>query len=207
MKNDKLPWYLLKPLALFPQVLLSLMITMFGFELILSSSVKADVPKESLNPVHGFLVKGKEKNFIDDNTKSRIQENYGKLPLYFIKNTGQLNNDIKYYENGHRHAVFFTEGGVYLELSSIQKAEETVIETCDVANASRGVASDGVHDIVNKMKRSNSLVSNSELIKLIFVGANKDPEIIAERLQEYKVNYFIGKDTIGWKTNIPTYAS
>src|SRR3989338_5366351 len=43
------------------------------------------------------------------------------------------------------------------------------------------------------------------IIKLKPIGANKDPEIIAENKQEGKVNYFIGNDPNKWKTNIPTY--
>jgi len=42
-------------------------------------------------------------------------------------------------------------------------------------------------------------------LKLIPLGANKHPEIVAEGLQEGRVNYFIGKDPTKWKTNIPTY--
>jgi uncharacterized repeat protein (TIGR01451 family) len=43
------------------------------------------------------------------------------------------------------------------------------------------------------------------VIKLIPLGANKNPEIIAEGLQEGKVNYLIGNDRKKWRTNIPTY--
>ena len=44
-------------------------------------------------------------------------------------------------------------------------------------------------------------------MKLILLGANKCPEIVAEGLQECKVNYFIGNDRGKWQTNIPTYSA
>ncbi|MBI5234350.1 MAG: SBBP repeat-containing protein, partial [Deltaproteobacteria bacterium] len=47
----------------------------------------------------------------------------------------------------------------------------------------------------------------SASIKLSFIGANENPEIIAEGLQAGKVNYFIGNDQSKWRTNIPTYSS
>ncbi len=45
----------------------------------------------------------------------------------------------------------------------------------------------------------------SQLIKLTFLNANPNPEIIAVDPQEGKVNYFIGNDPNKWRTNIPTY--
>ncbi len=46
-----------------------------------------------------------------------------------------------------------------------------------------------------------------EVVRLIPLGANKHPEIVAEGAQECKVNYFRGNDSSKWKTNIPTYQS
>ena len=45
----------------------------------------------------------------------------------------------------------------------------------------------------------------SQLIKLTFLNANPNPEIIAADSQEGKVNYFIGSDPKKWRTNVPTY--
>lgn len=44
----------------------------------------------------------------DTSKKIKIQEDFGKLPLSFIDNRGQLPADVLYYEKGAGHAVYFT---------------------------------------------------------------------------------------------------
>ncbi|MBC8490251.1 MAG: SBBP repeat-containing protein, partial [Bacteroidetes bacterium] len=46
----------------------------------------------------------------------RLNETYGKLPLYFVRNDGQLDKKVKFYEKGRGHAVYFTKEGVFLSL-------------------------------------------------------------------------------------------
>ena len=38
-----------------------------------------------------------------------------------------------------------------------------------------------------------------------FVGANPNPEVIAEGQMEYKCNYFLGNDPTKWHTDVPNY--
>ncbi|MBI5232895.1 MAG: SBBP repeat-containing protein [Deltaproteobacteria bacterium] len=47
----------------------------------------------------------------------------------------------------------------------------------------------------------------SESIKLSFINANENPEIVALDEQAGKVNYLMGNDQSKWKTNIPTFSS
>lgn len=42
----------------------------------------------------------------------RIQQNYGKLPHYFIENKGQVDKEVLFYERGAGHAIFFTKNEV-----------------------------------------------------------------------------------------------
>ncbi|MBW7898000.1 hypothetical protein B188_08540 [Candidatus Brocadiaceae bacterium B188] len=58
-----------------------------------------------------------------DTAPSRIMETYGKLPLYFIRNDGQMDEEVKFYEKGSGHATFFTGRGVTLSLSGKQEKE------------------------------------------------------------------------------------
>ncbi|MCC7239491.1 MAG: hypothetical protein IT421_08320, partial [Candidatus Brocadia sp.] len=48
----------------------------------------------------------------EDAAPSRVVETYGKLPLYFIRNDGQMDGEVKFYEKGSGHATFFTGRGV-----------------------------------------------------------------------------------------------
>ena len=119
----------------------------------------------------------------DEATRRRVSEIYGKLPLSFIQNDGQIDKRVRYYEKGAGHATYFTKKGVYLSLVGSQRQEP---------------GSKMVGD-------RQSTISKSETIKLFPLGGNKDPEIVAGGLQEGKVNYLIGNDPKKWKTNIPTY--
>ena len=56
------------------------------------------------------------KSDIDDAAKVQIQETYGKLPLYFIQNDGQVDEKVKFYEKGNGHSTFFTKDGMYISL-------------------------------------------------------------------------------------------
>ncbi|MBI5562582.1 MAG: SBBP repeat-containing protein [Deltaproteobacteria bacterium] len=47
----------------------------------------------------------------------RVEEVYGKLPLYFIRNDGQADKKARFYEQGGGHAIFFAGDGVYLHLA------------------------------------------------------------------------------------------
>ncbi|MBI5756212.1 MAG: SBBP repeat-containing protein, partial [Nitrospirae bacterium] len=113
-----------------------------------------------------------------------------KLPLYFIQNNGQLDKRVKFYEKGSGHSTFFAEDGVYLSLIRNEKKDILPLTPSSLAGEGRGGGA-----------------ITSQLVKLSFLSANKNPEIIAADPQESKVNYFIGNDPAGWKTNIPTYSA
>ncbi len=59
----------------------------------------------------------------DQATQVRVIESYGKLPLSFIRNDGQIDEKVKYYEKSRGHSTYFTKEGIYLELTY---SEETV---------------------------------------------------------------------------------
>lgn len=48
--------------------------------------------------------------------KQKILEAYDRLPLFFIRNDGQLDDRVKFYERGSGQSIFFTEEGIYISL-------------------------------------------------------------------------------------------
>lgn len=54
---------------------------------------------------------------VDEATKAKIEENYGKLPLYFIQNDGQADEKVRFYERSIGHTTSFTPKGVYLSFT------------------------------------------------------------------------------------------
>ncbi|MCF6159086.1 MAG: hypothetical protein E3K32_11070 [wastewater metagenome] len=142
---------------------------------------------------HEVVDKGRSES-LDETRRMQITEDYGRLPLCFIQNDGQMDERVRFYERGNGHAMFFTKRGVCLSLHQPSPAGEKDIK----------VRGQETHD-----QQQASQINNPypETIRLIPLGANKDPEIVADGLQEGRVNYFVGDDPEKWKTNIPTYSS
>ncbi|MBI4687854.1 MAG: hypothetical protein HY756_08775 [Nitrospirae bacterium] len=158
-------------LIIFQRIILGLVAFLFACPLILAGEAKAD----------------------NEAAKAKIQEAYSRLPLSFIKNNGQVDERVKYYEKGAGHAVYFTEEAVYLELIKGKGSEKKSVVSSQ--NAAKG----------KQLSNKTSPHIASKLIKLSLINANKEQEIIAVDKQEGKVSYFIGNDSRKWRTNIPTY--
>jgi len=57
---------------------------------------------------------------IDSERKMKVQKDYGRIPLYFIENKGQIDEQVKFYEKSQGHNTFFTRDGIYISLKSNQ---------------------------------------------------------------------------------------
>jgi len=120
----------------------------------------------------------------DGAARMKIAEAYGNIPLYFIKNDGQVDGKVRYYERGNGHSTFFTRDGVYMTLSRSAEKEQKQGEPFQAKKPEY----------------------RSESIKLSFIDA-KNPVVEAEGLQKGKVNYFADSDRSKWRTDIPTYSA
>ena len=68
---------------------------------------------------------------VDQNqaTGARISKTFGKIPLYFIENRGQVDAQVTYYGQSRDRSIFFTSQGVTFTLSDLperkkQRSEE-----------------------------------------------------------------------------------
>ena len=105
----------------------------------------------------------------------KIDTDFGRMPVYFIPNQGQLDDQVAYYIQGQDKTIYFTEEGITLAL-----------------------AKPG-----NKKEASDS--SERWVVKLDFVGANRDVKPIGEAETGAVVSYFKGKPE-EWKTGLATYS-
>jgi len=120
--------------------------------------------------------------------KANINSSYGKLPMYFIKNDGQVDGQFSFYERGAGDATFFTEDGLVLSLTKKEgKAEKASFN----------------EDILG-LKTEKSAKATTVAVTLSFVGANKEVKITADEKKSGHVNYFVGNDKSKWRSNIPT---
>jgi len=111
-------------------------------------------------------------------TESSILEAYGKLPLLFIENQGQVDEAATYYVKASGQTVYFTEENIVFDLIRYDQAEAD--DTAD--------------------RQAERLV-----FSLDFLGANSQPAIEGSGKDGAVVNYFIGNDPEKWHANVPTY--
>lgn len=125
-----------------------------------------------------------------------VQEVYGRLPLYFIQNEGQLGDSVKYYERGLGHSIFFSDNEILFQFA---------------AGASQPFA--GLQGDSRRPLRATHATEHGELpariseVRMYPVLVREGVSIEGLEPQEGKVNYLIGNEPAKWKTNIPTYRS
>ena len=119
----------------------------------------------------------------------KIDKDYGKMPLIFIPNQGQLDKKVYYYVQGKDKTVYFTSEGITYDLA--------------VSNwllALRRVSSSTVFDDERKLK-DTSQPSQRWVVKLEFVGAKKNVKPESLEKSGTVVSYFKGKAS-EWKAGL-----
>lgn len=95
-----------------------------------------------------YLPRSLEKSMIDSNKNNpdkptRMEkEGYYKLPLYFIQNNGQMDERIKFYEDGGRHATFFTNRGIYFSFVDNQYSDVVKLTPLGIHKTPKIIAED-----------------------------------------------------------------
>jgi hypothetical protein len=124
--------------------------------------------------------------------------NFGKFPLYFIANKGQVNKQAKFYAKALKYTIWLTKQGLVFD--SIMKKEKRD------GKPETGVTNQ--HPIITTFYPSKSEPQRTQIFrdvsKCMFIDANKNPEIIPIEETKLEVNYFIGNDKSKWHCDIPT---
>lgn len=99
----------------------------------------------------------------------------------FIANQGQFNKDVKFKLEHRAGNIYFENNNVKFDL--FQKDKINALKHGDIS----------VGNILGHVYESN------------FIGYNKEVKILGQKKTNNFCNYFIGKDTSRWKSNIPIY--
>jgi len=114
---------------------------------------------------------------------------YGRMPLYFIANQGQMDERVSFYVQGKDKSLYFTEGGVTFVLS-----KQEPDQTAGKAEEKR-----------ERPLREETRQVERHVVKLDFVGANTDVRPSGEEKTEAVISYFKGNPE-DWHTGLPTYS-
>jgi hypothetical protein len=111
-------------------------------------------------------------------SKVKVAESYGRLPLFFIENQGQVDARVKFFHRGQDQTLFFTPAGMVL---SLRRAPEK-----------------------NALSPSRP---SPAVVHLRPQGMRPGVEIVATDPLAGKVNYYLGNDPGKWRAGVPTFQS
>src|SRR5438093_3579644 len=137
-------------------------------------------------------LKGLEKP--DHAAQARVTESYGKLPLSFEANRGQMDSDVKFFSRGSGYGIFITPTEMVLSLGRGSRQE-----TKEPEALKRNAGPNRPSAAADRPRRTS-------VLRMKLAGADPKPQLTGEEELPGKVNYFIGNDPKKWRTNVSTYA-
>lgn len=128
----------------------------------------------------------------------QVIENYGKLPLVFEKNQGQVAAPVKYLARGSGYNLYLTPNAAVSTLARGQ---------IQVASSKGRIAPDHPGTINSRLRPDKAAaLSQVTTLRMNLVGGNPQAEVVGIAEQSVRANYFIGSDSRKWQADVPTYA-
>ena len=114
-----------------------------------------------------------------------VVPDFGKVPLYFIPNQGQVDERALYYAKASRYTLWLTKGGLIFD--SIKRKDR-----------------DSDPEVMSSRQEKNGGEVERDVSRLEFLNSNQGAEVVPVEMTEHRANYFIGNNPEGWKTDIET---
>lgn len=118
-----------------------------------------------------------------------LTREYGKLPLSFEANQGQVNSQVRFLSRGEGYSLFLTDREAVLSLRKRGASE----------SAPNGNSTSGERQNVNPE------LTKTDVVRMQLVGASPQLRVIGSDQLPGKANYFIGNDPAKWHSNVPTF--
>lgn len=141
----------------------------------------------------------------------KLEADFGRMPLYFIANKGQLDERVDYYVQGRDKSLYFSPGSVTFVLASAESSKQENprkgLSGMKQKEAQRhslfsgDVAGDSTKESTGKENKS----SERWVVKLEFVGADCAVRPQGQDETGAVFSYFKGKPE-EWRTGLPTYS-
>jgi beta-propeller repeat-containing protein len=123
-------------------------------------------------------------------TRARVAEAYGKLPMIFQANAGQTDARVKFTAGGAGYSLFLTQTeSVFVMSRRESESKESRWNESDSERASKAMRP--VEQSVLRMK---------------LVGANPDAAVTGMDEMVTKVSYFVGSDPSKWHAALPAFS-
>ena len=130
---------------------------------------------------------------------------YGKLPLSFEANQGQVGGAVQFVSRGLGYTLFLTGGEAVLALKkpSVVSGQPSV-----AGNNLQSVNHGGLPGMPKPGQATTDKGprNTDAVLRLRLVGANAGAAVTGAEELPGKSNYFLGNDPKKWRTNVPNYA-
>jgi hypothetical protein len=136
-----------------------------------------------------------ERATLDASTHARLKEGFGKLPLYFVENAGQLDERVAFHIQGSNKTIYFTPEGLTFVLQ-----QPTQLPAVPGANSKNALPS---LSLLRKAESGPHLTR--WVVKLDFVGARRDVKPEGQGETQATFSYFKGQRS-DWKAGIRSYS-
>ena len=138
-------------------------------------------------------------------TSLTANSNFGRLPLSFVPNRGQMDKRVSYYVQGKDKTIYFTPEGLTIALQrrGYLEQEEGMAAEKRRRSLDAGMKSIGAWE--GKESGEENDPAERWIVKLDFVGANPDSKPKALEETGAVISYFRGKPE-NWLTRVPTYS-
>ncbi|KAF5434668.1 Beta-propeller repeat-containing protein, partial [Candidatus Methanophagaceae archaeon] len=124
---------------------------------------------------------------------------FGKIPLYFIQNKGQVDKRAQFYAKASRYTLWLTkEGLVFDSIRSEKKKSEARNPKSETNPNDQNIKEKSGKNL--KLNTKHSTLLTREVSRLLFIGSNKDPVITPIQKNQLKVNFFKGNDKSKWRS-------
>ena len=125
----------------------------------------------------------------DPKAQARILDQYGKLPLSFEANRGQVNEHVKFLSHTGGYTLFLTGDEAVLELSGRK------------TSTNKAKMDGAAHSLQSGMGATNP----AGVLRVKLRNANPAAKVTGVDELAGTSNYFIGSDPKNWRKNVPNY--
>ncbi|MGH9642490.1 MAG: hypothetical protein ACRD3Q_08685 [Terriglobales bacterium] len=132
-------------------------------------------------------------NPADSKVRARVADEYGKLPLSFEPNVGQLSSRLsgaKFVSRGSGYTFFVNASDAMLRLRRHPRTK-----------GNRAIHGHHAATSNDQVPATEAMVLDMKL-----VGADPSPNAVGVDPLPGKVNYLRGRDSSQWKIDVPTYS-
>ncbi len=158
-----------------------------------------------------------------ESTFSKVDISFGRIPLHFIPNEGQVDGRVAYYVQGRDKTIYFTPGGLTFVLSGAQESEPVCsddIRGREKPGAKKARISGGKNSASSALSDEGDRLhaprpglgepvargaSERWVVKLDFVDANPEARPVGVEETGAVISYFKGKPE-EWKTGLVAYS-